>query len=151
MSVPSMSVPASAEALFERLRLLDLPHGDFAVFGSGPLLVRGLIGSAGDLDVLARGPAWEAALVAGEAVYLHEHDVDFVDVGLGVTLGREWGIGDFDVDELIATAEVIDGLPFVLLEHVVAYKRIAARRKDRVHLALLAESGLLEGDAGAER
>ena len=43
------------------------------------------------------------------------------------------------MDHLIDTAEVIDGLPFVRLEHVVAYKRIADRPKDREHLRLLEE------------
>ena len=38
------------------------------------------------------------------------------------------------MDELIDTAETIEGLPFVRLEHVVAYKRIRASAKDQVHL-----------------
>ena len=52
-----------------------------------------------------------------------------------LSIHTEWAIGDFDVDELIDTAEVIDGIPFVRLEHVVAYKRIASRDKDVEHLA----------------
>ena len=41
-----------------------------------------------------------------------------------MTFGREWGIGDFNVTELIETAEMIDSLPFVRLEYVVRYKTI---------------------------
>lgn len=127
--------------MLDRLRELGLPDGHYAVFGSGPLLVRGVIEQASDLDVLVRGPAWEAALAHGRRLRLDELGVDVVDAGGGVTLGREWGIGEFDVDDLIDTAELIDGLPFVRLEHVVAYKRIANRSKDRAHLTALAAAG----------
>ena len=47
-----------AARLLGRLRALELPAEDYAVFGSGPLAVRGLIEHIGDLDVVARGPAW---------------------------------------------------------------------------------------------
>ena len=58
-----------------------------------------------------------------------------------VTIGTEWAIGEFDVDELIDTAETIDGLPFVRLVHVIRYKEIAARPKDLRHLELLRGAG----------
>ena len=38
----------SADELFGKLRTLDLPTGDFAIFGSGPLLIRGVIAEAND-------------------------------------------------------------------------------------------------------
>jgi len=126
----------SAAHLFGLLRSLCLPKGDYAVFGSGPLLVRGIIGRAGDLDVLCRGAAWEAAQRLGPVIEQHGVPVVSAFAGL-VTLGSRWGIGTFDIDQLIGTAEMVDGLPFVRLEHVVAYKRLADRPKDREHLRLL--------------
>ena len=44
---------------------LDLPRSDFALFGSGPLLLRGWIDDVGDLDVFARGAAWDKAARRG--------------------------------------------------------------------------------------
>ncbi len=129
--------------LFDRLRDLELPDRHYAVFGSGPLLVRGVIEHTADVDVLVRGPAWSVALRHGRLVHLSKFDVDIVDAGGGLTFGRQWGIGFFDVDKLIDTADVIDGLRFVRLEHVVTYKQIANRPKDRKHLAALAASGLM--------
>jgi len=132
------SAPAAGSAahLFGLLRPLGLPAGDYAVFGSGPLLVRGIIDRAGDLDVVCRGAAWEAAQRLGQAV--EQHGVPVVSLfGGAITLGCRWSVGDVDIDRLIDTAEVIDGLPFVRLEHVVAYKRLANRPKDREHLRLL--------------
>jgi hypothetical protein len=132
------SPDGSAAHLFGLLRSLDLPAGDYAVFGSGPLLARGVIDHAGDLDVLCRGAAWEHAQRLGPVVQRHGMPVIEAYGGL-VTLGICWGIGSFDTDHLIDTAEVIDDLPFVRLEHVVAYKRLADRRKDREHLRMLEE------------
>lgn len=137
MTAPTPAA-GSAAHLFGLLRSLDLPAGDHAVFGSGPLLVRGIIERAGDLDVVCRGAAWDAAQRLGPAA-----DQDGVPVvrlfGGTITLGCRWAVGEVDIDCLIETADMIDGLAFVRLEHVVAYKRIADRPKDREHLRLLEE------------
>jgi hypothetical protein len=130
--------PGSAAHLLGLLRWLGLPAGDYAVFGSGPLLVRGIISRAGDLDVVCRGAVWD--LVQRLGPIIEQHGVPVVSLfGGAVTFGTRWAIGDFDIGHLIDTAEVIDGLPFVGLEHVVTYKRIADRPKDREHLRLLEE------------
>jgi hypothetical protein len=128
----------SAEQLFDLLRTLELPLGDYAIFGSGPLLVRGVIEEANDLDVISRGPAWDRAVAVGEIVRLPEDGAEIVSCYGGlVTVGRSWAFGEVDVDDLIDTAEMIAGLPFVRMEHVVEFKRIARRPKDLAHLALL--------------
>ena len=133
----------AAAGVFDLLRGLELPAGDYTIFGSGPLIVRGIIEAANDLDVLARGAAWEKAREQGELVYLPEHDVEVVSCFEGViTIGTEWAIGDFGIDELIDTSETIDGLPFVRLEHVITYKQIAGRPKDLRHLELMKRAGL---------
>ena len=131
--------------MFDKLRSLELPAGDYAIFGSGPLAVRGIIDEARDLDVLCRDKAWDAVQRIGELRYLKEYDVSIVSMfDDTVSFGTVWGIGDFDVDELIDTAEQIDGLPFVRLEYVVTYKSIRRNGRDLTHLAALKESGLVE-------
>jgi hypothetical protein len=128
----------SAAHLFGLLRSLDLPPEDFAVFGSGPLLVRGIIDRAGDLDVICRRAVWQ--MVQGLGPTIEQDGVPVLSLFDGlVTFGTRWAIGDFDVDRLIDTAEMIDGLPFVAIEHVVAYKRLAGRPKDQDHLRRLEE------------
>ena len=132
--------------LFERLRALDLRTGDYAIFGSGPLLVRGVIDAVNDLDVLCRGEAWNTAQRIGSMIELDE-GVEVASVESGtITFGTRWAYGDFDIDDLIDTAEVIDGLPFVALEHVVAFKLAADRPKDREHLARLEAMGYWSPD-----
>ena len=127
--------------LFDTLRALDLPMGDYAVFGSGPLIVRGVVDADNDLDVVSRGDAWDRARLLGEIVTLPEHGVDVASFADGaVTVGESWAYGDIDIDEVIDTAETIDGLPFARLEFVVRYKQAAGRPKDLEHLRLLARS-----------
>lgn len=128
-----------------QLHDIALPMGDYALFGSGPLLVRGWIQDVGDLDVIVRGAAWERARHIGSLVRLDEYDIDIVAIGDHITVGTVWAIGDFSADALIDEAEIIEGLPCVRLEHVVAYKRIADRSKDRAHL-LVIEAHLSSGD-----
>ena len=119
--------------------LLDLgfPQGDHALFGSGPLLVRGWIEDVGDLDVITRGAGWDHALRLGQLSRIQALGMDIVTIGERITVGTTWGIGDFSIDLLIDEAEMILGVPCVRLEYVIAYKRLADRPKDRVHLAAI--------------
>lgn len=132
------------DAILEVVRGLELPVRDYAIFGSGPLLVRGIIEDTNDIDIVCRGDAWQHAQELGEIVYLDEYDVDVVSIdNQRITIGTSWGIGDFDIDELIDTAEEINGLPFVKLRHVIEYKMLANRPKDIVHLEQLESGGYL--------
>lgn len=127
--------------LFNELRRLKLPREHFAIFGSGPLAIRGIIPLANDLDVLCRRDVWEFVRTIGTEVFLPDYDVTVVNLLDGaISFGTEWGIGDFSIDELISTAELIDGLPFARLEHVVRYKRLRCSDKDLLHLDALATS-----------
>ncbi len=120
----------------------NLPDGDYAIFGSGPLLVRGIISTVNDIDVLARGAAWERALEIGEVTPLPEHGISVVSLHNGaLTIGRRWAIGDIDADHTIDSADRLFGLPWAKLDLVAAYKRTADRPKDREHLRLLDKWG----------
>jgi hypothetical protein len=130
-----------AELLFDRLRALDLTTGEYAVFGSGPIAVRGLVDTVRDLDVIIRGKTWQQVRALG--VVVTKGDDETVDLGNGLTFGRSWGYGVFDIEKLIDEAEIIEGLPFVRLDAVIQFKKIADRPKDREHLRLLRESGLV--------
>lgn len=124
--------------VLELLRSTDLGEGDHAVFGSGPLLVRGIIDSVNDIDVVARGEAWRRATAAGELVHLPEHDITVVSLHDGrLTVGMAWAIGNIDIDNAIDSADIIEGSPWARLDLVVEYKRVADRPKDREHLRLL--------------
>lgn len=127
--------------LFSSVKRLKLPQGDFAVFGSGPLIIRGIIPATNDLDIICRGAAWEEVKNIGTLQYNDDYDVEIVTLFSGrVTFGNKWGIAEFDVDVLIDGAEYIDELPFVQLRHVVAYKTQRASAKDMLHIESLRQS-----------
>ncbi len=134
----------SSSALFDRLRSLQLPVGSYAIFGSGPLAIRGIISACNDLDVLCNDDAWEIVSRIGRTEFLPEYGVSIVALAdTDITFGTSWGIGDFDINQLIDSAEMIDGLPFVLLEHVIRYKNIRSSTKDCRHLDALRSAGML--------
>ncbi len=132
-------------ALFEQFKNLGLPLRDYAIFGSGPLAIRGVIPACADLDVVCRGATWKEVQLLGETELLPEYGVNIVALPESpITFGTEWGIGDVDIDELIDTAETIDGLLFAQLKFVVRYKMIRGNVQDRLHLEALEHSGLYE-------
>lgn len=125
-------------SLFNELKGLKLPAGDYAIFGSGPLIVRGIIPASNDLDILCRRQAWETVQELGEPEYLSDYDVTVVTMCDGrLSFGTEWGIGNFDINALIDSAELIEDLPFVRLEYVAGYKEIRRSSKDLDHLDAL--------------
>lgn len=124
--------------IFDQVRGLSLPAGSFAIFGSGPLVVRGIRDSE-DADVivtedvfkeLAKDPLWDS-------IELRDHYTSLKKKGLEIY--HTWAPGAWDVDELIKTAEMIDGMPFVRLDSVVEWKKLRGDDKDVIDLALIEE------------
>ena len=130
--------------LFNYVIQLGLPQDDFAIFGSGPLIVRGVIPFANDLDIICRNDAWETVRTAGRPHFLPEYDTTVVSMENGaITFGTAWGIGQFDINTLIDTAEILGGLPFVKLQYVIEYKKIRGLPKDLSHIEAAKNAGFL--------
>lgn len=120
---------------FRALLALELPAEDFAVTGSAVLYAHGLIDDPRDLDVLARGRAWERVLELGEPKPTPLAD------GAEVTLGDlqfvdNWFPG-WTTDELIDGADVLHGIRFVRLDVIRATKAMLGRPRDLEHVALI--------------
>lgn len=123
--------------LWEAVRALELPPRDYAIFGSGPLVARGLIELKNDVDIVARGPAWKKAEALGPVAVGHHGDavVRLHDGKVEIFAG--W-MGT-DIDGIIDRAELIEGLPFASLGDVLAFKRALGRPKDLEHIRLIEE------------
>ena len=131
--------------LFDFVARLELTPGEYAIFGSGPIIVRGLIPFSNDLDIICRGNTWQSLLRNSQAEFLDEYDATVVSMANGaVTFGSTWGIGKFDTDALIESAETISGLPFVQLRYVIEYKMIRSMPKDLTHLEAIRSAGLID-------
>ncbi|CAM5427647.1 MULTISPECIES: hypothetical protein [Streptomyces] len=124
--------------LIRELCSLKLPTADYVVAGSGPLLAHGLRSVVHDLDVVARGDAWEAVLRLGDPevppsgfgrlVSLFDGDIEVFD---------RWLPGSPDPDRMIESAELVEGIPFSPLYEVLTWKERLGRRKDQEDVKLI--------------
>jgi hypothetical protein len=122
--------------LFAELARLALPRGEYVVCGSAALYVRGLRTRMGDLDVLARGAAWQKVLTLGIApsTALSGHGLVVNHPRAAIEFVDRWTPG-WPTDYLINTADLIDGIPFMRLGDVLAWKQNARRPKDLPDIA----------------
>lgn len=130
--------------LFDQVRELALPPGDWVIAGSAPLLVHGLIEAVGDIDIVARGAAWVRVCALGDPQPGEHGDrrVRLCDGAVEVFDG--WSLMPWSADQLIGEAQWHAGLPFVPLQRVLEFKRRLARPKDALHIRLI-EARLREG------
>ena len=116
--------------LFRRIKELNLTLGKYALFGSAPICIRGWKDLNHDLDVIVWEdifeeykikPGWEIRRMDHGSEYLWNDELE---------LWKDWKPGIWDIKELTKNAEIIDGLPFVRLEHVLKWKKLNGRQKD---------------------
>lgn len=124
----------NAHPLIRLLRALELPASDYVVFGSGPLLAHGLRADIGDLDVVARGPAWDRIAETCQPTRAPSGHGQMVR--LVIEVSDRWLPG-WDTDRLIDGAERHCGLPFAPLDAVRRSKLATARPKDWSDIALI--------------
>jgi hypothetical protein len=119
---------------------LQLDPENFVIAGSGPIFARGWIDDLGDIDVIARGSAWNAAAKIGKAIVRPHSSVQRISLFDGdVEIFDGWFPERWSVDWLIDGADVICDLRFVRLDIVAATKRMLDRPRDLMHLRMLAE------------
>jgi hypothetical protein len=145
---PSVSKYPENDAKFQLVRELNLPVGQYAITSSGPLGVRE-IREIGDIDLIVDDDLWNELAAAypttqKDGVKLIRISPDIEVLGIG-SFDEPGEPGDPSVAEQIAQADIIDGLPFVNLRHVLYFKRQMNREKDKRDIAvlerLLADSG----------
>ena len=124
------------QELFQRVRDLNLPIGEYAIFGSGPMGVRG-IREMGDVDIIVTQKLWDNFIKRPD---WEQRQVDNLDgmknEKLNIEIWKDWWIG-WNVEQMIKEAEIIDGLAFVNLEMMIEWKTLIAREKDLNDLELI--------------
>jgi predicted nucleotidyltransferase len=128
--------------LIKEITKLRLPKDKFAVFGSGPLMIRG-IRDANDIDIIVKKSLWT------ELVWTHPSKKNAIQLGKIVEVYKDWvPIWDNNpgIDILIDTADVIEGVRFVKLEHVLSWKTARGQEKDLKDIKLI-EDYLASGKA----
>lgn len=127
--------------IFERVERLQLPVGQYVVFGSGPLEAHG-IRETRDTDILVTQELFEKLAVdkskfelklwknGDRYLYGEEGDYEITDT---------WNYPPYSVEpeDLIARAELIKDLPFAPLLDVLAWKKAFGREKDQRDVILI--------------
>lgn len=120
-----------------KLKELNLPKGKFAIFGGGPMCVRGLR-ECRDLDVIVTERLFNNLKEKKGLQLKKEEFCDYLEKD-GVEFYKDWGPGEWDIEKLIQGAEIIDDLPFIGLEQVLKWKKINKRDKDIEDIKLIEE------------
>jgi 8-oxo-dGTP pyrophosphatase MutT (NUDIX family) len=119
----------SNNELFERVKLLNLPIGEYAIFGSGPLGIRNLR-EIHDIDLIVSEKVYDQYKgKEGWEIRDMENDNGLVNEELAIEMWNDWG-NDWNVNEAIREAEIIEGLAFVKLEWLLKWKKYLNREKD---------------------
>ncbi|MEK7164071.1 MAG: hypothetical protein AAB768_02930 [Patescibacteria group bacterium] len=127
-------------SIIQKLRSLDLSTNDFAVFGSGPMYAHGLKDLGHDLDIIACREAWEMAKKLGKIELTEIGKTPVITLfGGEIEIFNDWDWCGWTPEELVDTAEIIDGIKFVSLEKVLQWKKIFGRAKDVEHVKIIEE------------
>lgn len=114
--------------LFKMVKELKLPEGKYALFGSAPLGIRGLK-KCHDVDVVVKDDLWNEYKSRGWKVKVMPDGTPYLCEGK-IELWKDWGPGQWNLNQLIEEAEIIDELPFVKLLTVLKWKKLNGREKD---------------------
>jgi len=120
----------------KELKKLNLPKGKYAIFGSGPIAIRGLRDTH-DLDVIVKNDVYKD-LCAKYPSQIKTKPVNCIQIG-NLEIGNEWLNDPGQVDEMIDAAEIINDFPFVRLKYVLKWKKQMGREKDLKDVQLIEE------------
>ena len=128
--------------LITEFKKLNLPVKEYAIFGSAPLAIRNLRDSR-DLDIFVSEKLFKEYKTKKEWK-LEEFNRDGREVKMlkkgEIELYPKWGPGEWDIQEIIDNAEIIDGISFACLKDFIKWKKISGREKDQKDLELIKKS-----------
>jgi hypothetical protein len=119
--------------IFQKIRQLGLPDGEYVIVGGGVLAALGLQEWNGDIDICVsaevfesfEGQGWKQEEAEGKMVLKHD------DYDLGV------GFAEWSLEDLLADALEVRGIRFISPAKLLEWKRRMNRPKDEAHIALL--------------
>lgn len=118
--------------IIKEVKKLKFPKNQFAVFGSGPLGVRGIRKSK-DIDILASKKLWNK--LAEKYPVKNEK---LISIGK-IEIYKHWLPWFKNTEALIKSSDVIKGVRFVNLKNVIKWKKAYNREKDKKDIKLIKE------------
>lgn len=126
--------------IFEEVKKLNLPPGEYVIVGSGPMAARG-IRRYKDIDILVTKKFYKKLIKQGwKTVEINGVNGKFVVLKNGkFEADKRLCIGDYkpDIEAVIKNAEVINGIPFMRLEELIKFKTALGREKDLKDIELI--------------
>lgn len=125
--------------IISRVKSLNLPLGQYVVFGSAPMAIHGLR-EVHDIDLVVKSEFYEKLKQSGEwKEKTWGHSGKKCLIKNEFEIGKNWDFGDYNpgIDRLISKAEVVDNIPFVRLEEVLKWKKVFGREKDLRDVAII--------------
>jgi len=121
--------------IFEDVKILNLPVGEYAVVGGGVLAAHGLR-EYQDVDLIVTKNLYEYLHATGWAIAEDKENV--------IRKGKYEADSNFhwkeyrpDIDKLIKEADIINGIPFIKLQELLIFKKNLARNKDLEDIKLI--------------
>lgn len=101
----------------DTLKSLNIPKEEFVIYGSAPMVLRGLKEKNNDLDVLVKDSLWEKLSVK----YPNNINGDYIDVdGVSFTHNGKDFLGN--TEDVINKSEIIDGYHILSLAETKKWK-----------------------------
>jgi hypothetical protein len=121
------------EKLVNEFKKLNLPEGEYAIYGSGPLAIRGLR-DANDLDVIVSDSLYQKL----KKQYSKDSKKERVKIGeIEIYPAWVWEPQINGLEEMIKRAELIRGLRFIRLNDLLNCKKKMGRPKDFKDIKLI--------------
>ncbi|MBN2478754.1 MAG: hypothetical protein JXA94_00845 [Parachlamydiales bacterium] len=119
----------------EQIKNLNLEPQKWAVCGSGPMAIRNLR-KARDVDIIVKKTLW-LKLIQNHKIGGPRNNL--IQIG-DIEIWNDWMELTNKLDEMIDTADFIEGLPFVRLKYIYKWKGFFGRReKDLEDIKLIEE------------
>lgn len=127
--------------IIKRVQELGLPEGSYVVFGSCPLALAGLR-ETNDIDLLVTPELYHQLYEEGWQK-IQKGPLDTPVVMKVFEAHDNWEFSSYHptLVQLLATATVVDGVPFASLAEVRAWKLAFARPKDLADVELIDQHG----------
>jgi len=120
--------------MLAELEKLNLAKDQYAIFGSGPMAIRG-IRDAEDIDLIVTPGLWKKLCKKYKADK-NERGTERIKIG-EIEIYKEWMPVFEGLDKVISDSEMIEGYPFVKLDHVIMWKRKFGREKDKKDIGMI--------------
>ena len=125
------------DEIIAKVKALNLPKKSYVVFGSCSMAALG-IREAQDIDMLVSKTVFDMLKRAGwQEVDKGQEDKPLTHDVFEVHDNWNFSSYSLTLEQLLATANIIDGVPFASLEEVRKWKTASGRPKDIVDIELI--------------